>query len=130
MNRIHRTSKQFALAAALGTLTLVPAAFAHDNQRGNGHEKHRAKAQKAYKDNCKQGRAQGAEGRRKGLQALDQGPVHPARVRGATYSVNDYRDYDLTPPPSGHMWVQPYPQDNTYYMVQLATGLISQISGR
>ncbi len=45
------------------------------------------------------------------------------------YYIRDYRDYDLAPPPPGYMWVRPYRDDDTYYMVQLATGLISQIFG-
>ena len=45
------------------------------------------------------------------------------------YYVRDYRDHDLAPPPPGYMWVRPYQDDDTYYMVQLATGLISQIFG-
>lgn len=43
------------------------------------------------------------------------------------YYINDYRDYRLAPPPRGYAWVQPYQNDDTYYMVQIASGLISQI---
>ena len=45
------------------------------------------------------------------------------------YYVHDHRAYDLAPPPRGYMWVRPYEDDDTYYMVQLATGLITQIFG-
>lgn len=43
------------------------------------------------------------------------------------YYVRDHREYDLAPPPRGHMWVRPHPQDEIYYLVQLATGLVSSI---
>ena len=43
------------------------------------------------------------------------------------YYIRDYNAYRLAPPPRGYVWVRPYPEDDTYYMVQLATGLISQI---
>lgn len=47
-----------------------------------------------------------------------------------SYYVRDHRAYELAPPPRGHMWVRPDPQDDTYYLVQLATGLISSILGK
>lgn len=46
------------------------------------------------------------------------------------YYVRDYRTYRLAPPPRGYVWVRPYEEDNTYYLVQAASGLISQIFGR
>lgn len=45
------------------------------------------------------------------------------------YYVRDYRDYDLAVPPDGYRWVRPYQSDDTYYLVQVATGLISRILG-
>lgn len=46
------------------------------------------------------------------------------------YYIRDYDRYDLAPPPSGYGYVRPYEQDERYYLVQLATGVISQILGR
>lgn len=45
------------------------------------------------------------------------------------YYVRDYRAYDLAPPPRGYEYVRPYEDDETFYLVQLATGLISRIFG-
>lgn len=45
------------------------------------------------------------------------------------YYVRDYGAYELAPPPRGHIWVRPSEQDDTYYLVQMATGLISRILG-
>ena len=45
------------------------------------------------------------------------------------YVVEDYRAYRLAPPPSGYGWVRPYPDSNEYLLVQLATGLITQVLG-
>lgn len=46
------------------------------------------------------------------------------------YYIRDYRQYDLVAPPPGMVWVRPYPDDRRFYLVQAATGLISQILGR
>ena len=46
------------------------------------------------------------------------------------YYVNDYRSYRLAPPPRGMVWVRPYNDSNEFYLVQAATGLVSQILGR
>lgn len=53
----------------------------------------------------------------------------PRGYLGEPYYVRDYRAYDLAPPPDGYMWVRPHPRDETYYLVQLATGLIARILG-
>lgn len=45
------------------------------------------------------------------------------------YYVRDYAVYELAPPPRGHVWVRPYPEDDTYYLVQLATGVIARVLG-
>jgi Ni/Co efflux regulator RcnB len=46
------------------------------------------------------------------------------------YYVREYRTSNLAPPPPGMVWVRPYQEDNNFYLVQAATGLISQILGR
>lgn len=56
-----------------------------------------------------------------------RGQYIPRDYMATRYYVNDYRDYRLAPPPRGYAWVQPYQNDDTYYMVQIASGLISQI---
>lgn len=46
------------------------------------------------------------------------------------YYVRDYTVYHLAPPPPGMIWVRPYAEARDFYLVQAATGLISQILGR
>lgn len=46
------------------------------------------------------------------------------------YYVDDYRAYRLSAPPRGYRWVRPYGQSSDeFLLVQVATGLISQILG-
>lgn len=129
MKTVHATLKQLALATAIGTLTLaVPTAFAHDHAKGHGkgHDKHQHKAAKDYRKAVSKAQKEEA----KAYKRWAKGQHIPREYVVQQYYVTDYRDYGLAPPPSGYVWVQPYPQDNTYYMVQLASGLISQIFGR
>lgn len=58
-----------------------------------------------------------------------RGEYIPRDYLGDSYYVRDYGRYDLAPPPAGHVWVRPYQDDDTYYLVQMATGLISTILG-
>lgn len=39
--------------------------------------------------------------------------------------VDDYRDYDLAPPPRGHRWVRS--PDGRYVLIAVATGIIADI---
>jgi len=126
MTRVHSTLKQFALAAAVGALIASPIASAHDQHKGHGHGKHQAKAQKDYRKAVHKAQKEEA----KAYKRWAKGQYIPREYVVQRYYINDYRAYDLAPPPVGYTWVRPYPEDNTYYMVQLATGLISQIFGR
>ncbi|TZF86693.1 RcnB family protein [Cognatilysobacter lacus] len=54
----------------------------------------------------------------------------PGAYLAPRYYVRDYRVYRLAPPPRGMVWVRPYQGDPNFYLVQAATGLISQILGR
>lgn len=58
-----------------------------------------------------------------------RGEYIPRDYLADRYYVRDYRDYDLAVPPDGYRWVHPYQGDDTYYLVQVATGLISSILG-
>ncbi|MGY0798885.1 RcnB family protein [Lysobacter sp. A286] len=58
-----------------------------------------------------------------------RGEYIPRDYLADRYYVRDYRDYDLAVPPDGYRWVRPYQGDDTYYLVQMATGLISSILG-
>ena len=56
-----------------------------------------------------------------------RGQYIPRDYMASRYYINDYRNYRLAPPPRGYAWVRPYQNDDTYYMVQIASGLIAQI---
>lgn len=117
--------KRLTLAAALGTLAFaVPTAFAHGPDKGHG--KNQAKAEKDYYKSVN--KAQKAE--QKAYRRWLKGQSIPREYVDERYYVRDYRTYNLAPPPAGYVWVRPYEQDKTYYMVQIASGLISQIFGR
>lgn len=59
-----------------------------------------------------------------------RGQYLPREYLDDAYDVDDYRAYELAPPPRGYTWVRPDPQDDRYYLVQIATGVIAQILGR
>ncbi|HEY4559439.1 MAG TPA: RcnB family protein [Lysobacter sp.] len=126
--------KRILLASAMTALLLAGPAFAK-----NGHDQH--------------GRQPQAQGIRIGEPHPHNMPVrhdngrhlgqyknqHKKWARGERlprtylvqrYYVNDYRSYRLAPPPRGMVWVRPYNDSNEFYLVQAATGLISQILGR
>lgn len=50
----------------------------------------------------------------------------PAKFRGASYQVNDWRSRDLPAPPRGHRWVR-VNGDYVLVAVAVATGVIAQI---
>ena len=60
-------------------------------------------------------------------KAYRRGDYVPVTYWEPRYYVNDYRSYRLAPPPRGYRWVRP--QDDRYLLVEVATGLISQVLG-
>ena len=76
-----------------------------------------------------------AEGRHDNGRHLGQykhwsrGERLPVTYLGPNYYLRDYDRYHLSAPPSGYVWVRPYPDASQYYLVQAATGLIQQIFG-
>ena len=122
MSRMPTTFKQLALALAIGSLAVAaPSSFAHDQHHGHG--KHHAKAHKDYRKAVHHARKEQA----KAYKRWAKGQYIPRTYVVERYYIRDYNAYRLAPPPRGYVWVRPYPEDDTYYMVQLATGLISQI---
>ncbi|MDD4947640.1 MAG: RcnB family protein [Gallionella sp.] len=53
-----------------------------------------------------------------------RGGYIPRQYHGRTYVVNDYRRYNLPPPPRNHQWVQVGPD---YVLTAIATGIIASI---
>ena len=155
MSRIHSIFKQSALAAALALVTLAtPAAFAQGQHRGDDrnhyddrdHRNDRGDYRGDYRDDRRDYRDDRRDYRddrrdhrdyrkdarkayrqdQKNYRRWARGQYIPRDYVGDRYYVN-YRTYRLAPPPRGYAWVQPYQNDDTYYMVQIASGLISQI---
>ena len=143
MRRIHSIFKQTALATALAVVTLAtPAAFAQGQHRGNDRSHHDdrnhrddRRDHRNYRDDRRDHRDDRKDARKayrqdqKNYRRWARGQYIPRDYMGDRYYVN-YRTYRLAPPPRGYAWVRPYQNDDTYYMVQLATGLIAQAFAR
>ena len=134
MTRIQSILKQSAIATALAVATLAtPAAFAHDQHRGHDrHHDHRndrrdhrddRRDYREYRKDVRQAYRQDQRNYRRWAR----GQYIPRDYMASRYYINDYRSYRLAPPPRGYAWVRPYQNDDTYYMVQIASGLIAQI---
>ena len=85
--------------------------------------KDRREAQREYEKD----RREAHKERMKDERRWARGQYIPREYLVDRYYIRDYDDYELAPPPRGYVWVHPDPQDDTYYLVQLATGVISQI---
>ncbi len=124
--------KRLLLAAALTAMALSGTSVAHDHKPGNGHGHGPDKASKDYrKDRHHADKAyrKAVKEEEKAYRRWARGQYIPAEYRVSRYYIDDYRAYDLSPPPRGYAYVRPYQDDDTYYLVQIATGLISQIFG-
>ena len=134
MTRIQSILKQSAIATALAVAILAtPAAFAHDQRRGHDrHHDHRnarrdhRNDRRDYRDYRKDVRKAYRQDQRD-YRRWSRGQYIPRDYMASRYYINDYRSYRLAPPPRGYAWVRPYQNDDTYYMVQIASGLIAQI---
>ena len=128
--------KRLLIASAL--MFAVSGVASADN-RGKGHheaEKDRREAvREAEKDRREAVREHGKDRREayrertKAARQWARGQYIPREYLVDRYTIRDYRRYELAPPPAGYVYVRPYPQDDRYYLVQAATGLISRILG-
>ncbi|MGY0559253.1 MULTISPECIES: RcnB family protein [unclassified Luteimonas] len=145
--------KTLLIAGALATFALSGSAFADDPRKEM--RKAHAEAQREYEKDRREAireyekdRREYEKDRRKAMReaAKDRreaerewrkderryrrwarGEYVPREYLADRYYVRDYQYYDLAPPPEGYQWVRPYREDDTYYLVQLATGLITSI---
>lgn len=138
MKSLHTQIKRIALATtiAAAAITAAPAAMAqsyhgdrnHDQRHDDRHDRHDSRydrsRERAYHDRYQAERRDYRNDRRD-YRRWTRGQYIPRSYVAAPYYVN-YRTYRLAPPPRGYAWVRPYRDDGTYYMVQLATGLIAQ----
>ena len=111
--------KRLTLAAALAALALSGAS-AHEHGKPKG-DPQAWKAEGRHDNGLHLGQQK---------QAWARGERLPGLYLQPEYYVRDYQAYHLVAPPSGSVWVQPYPDVSTYYLVQAATGLVDQIFGR
>lgn len=117
------------LAATLTALALACSPAMADKGKNKGHDRgHPAQA------HTSKGHSPKADGRHdNGLhlgwqkQAWKRGDRIPLSYLEPVYYVNDYRIYNLAPPPTGYRWVRP--MDDRYLLVQVATGLINEVLG-
>ena len=132
--------KRIQLVSTIAALLLAGPALAgnghgHGNgQKNKGHDGHAAPVRVVRGDD--RGPQWKLEGRHdNGLHLgqrkhWDRGQRLPGMYLEQRYYIRDYRDYGLIAPPPGMVWVRPYQDDRTFYLVQAASGLISQILGR
>jgi Ni/Co efflux regulator RcnB len=104
--------KRLLSAALLGFVFLSPMAVA---AKDHHHDRHH------YDDDDDDGDHD--NGRHNGWHKHDyrRGVVY---VEHRVY-VDDYRHYDLAPPPPGHRWVRS--DDGRYILIAVATGVIADI---
>ena len=132
--------KPLLLAGAL-MLAIPGAAIAdppwkhgHDGRGKHHHARHhdekdRRKAEREYWKDRRKAERDYQRDLARAERRWARGQYLPRGYLADTYYVRDYRAYGLAAPPPGYTWVRPDPRDDSYYMVQLATGLIEQIFG-
>jgi Ni/Co efflux regulator RcnB len=119
------TSVAALLMASTGTAFAQP-----DRDHGWQHDRH-GHAQQHRRDDHHGRYDRHDNGRHLGWykQSFRRGQRVPVVYLQPRYYVNDYRAYRLAPPPRGYRWVRPYQDSNDYLLVQIATGLITQVLG-
>ena len=131
--------KRLLSASAVAALLIAGPAMAgngHGHDKGkakhSGHDRPVATMHRDHRD--RDWKAEGRHdnglhlGQRK--QAWARGQRLPQTYLAPRYYVRNYDAYDLYAPPSGTVWVRPYEDSREFYLVQVATGIISQIFGR
>lgn len=123
--------KRLLLVTSIAALMMSSAAFASP---GNGKDKHHdQKKSHAYEAQGKNPKVHGHHdnGLHLGHQkkAWKRGEHLPREYLADRYYIEDYRAYRLDAPPRGYRWVRPYQDSNEYLLVQVTTGIISQILG-
>jgi len=133
--------KRFLLASSISLMLLSTAAMAapgHGNGNGHGGGKHADQAfhgehgdrHDAYESSHHYAKGHGAHhdnGLHLGQHKFERGERVPSVYLERRYYVENYRVYNLAPPPRGYRWVRP--NDGRYLLISTATGLISQILG-
>ena len=121
--------KRLLLTTSLAATLLLSsaAAFARDGHDDKG--KHDRDRHGYYDDHKHKHKNKHDNGRHYGQlkKAYRRGDYVPVVYWEPRYYVNDYRSYRLAPPPRGYRWVRP--QDDRYLLVEIATGVISQVLG-
>ena len=120
------------VALSVAALLLAPAtALSQPGQHKQKHKHHGPPAAAWQHDRDWRDHRRHDNGRHLGwyTQQWRRGDHLPVAYLAPRYYVDDYRAYRLSAPPPGYRWVRPYGNSEEFLLVQLATGLISQILG-
>ncbi len=124
--------KTLLLSTSIAALLLSTTAFAaprgHDKHK-HDHDRHGQPYREHGHNPRDHGRHDNGLHRGHYKHAWKRGEHLPRAYLADRYYINDYRTYRLAPPPRGYRWVRPYQDSNEYLLVQVATGIISQILG-
>lgn len=124
--------KRILIASSIAMVMLAGPALAKEGHGKDKHGKHpAAHAVRAGEPHPHAMRARHDNGLHLGQKKQwARGERLPQTYLVPRYYVTDYRSYELVAPPRGMVWVRPYEDSREFYLVQTATGLISQILGR
>lgn len=128
-------SLALALSPALAFAAASPDAYGQGRSQSHRHDNdHRHHDRDRHDDRGRHHRRpvhRHDNGRHLGWykQSFRRGQRVPVVYLQPRYYVADYRAYHLAPPPYGYRWVRPYGDSDEYLLVQLATGLITQVLG-
>ncbi len=119
------------IATAIASLALA----ATPANAGNGHGQGKGKGgPPSYVEHGPPGNAPHDNGRHDNgrhlgwyKQQWKRGERIPVAYVEPRYYLDDYRAYDLHAPPRGYRWVRP--MDDRYLLVEIATGVISEVLG-
>ena len=140
--------KKLLIASALAAIAFSGSAVADDDDKERRkdyqeaqreYEKDRREAIREYEKDRREHMREAAKDHREAEREWHKdarehrrwarGEYIPRDYLADRYYIRDHRHYDQAPPPHGYVWVRPYEGDDTYYLVQVATGLISRILG-
>ena len=139
--------KRLLIASALMFAISGVASADGRGKEHRGHEKDRREAVREFEKDRREAQRDYLKDRREAMREYEKdrrealkehakaqrewarGQYIPREYLVDRYYIRDYDRYELAPPPAGYAYVRPYAQDDRYYLVQIATGLISRILG-
>ena len=126
-------STRVFIATAIASLVLATSPAIAGNGNGQGKDKGKggppSHVEHGPPGNAPHDNGQHDNGRHLGWykQQWKRGDRLPLAYVEPRYYLDDYRDYRLHAPPRGYRWVRP--MDDRYLLVEIATGVISEVLG-